>query len=276
MESDLEESFPKMGLTKGSVDISDKVFGELTALYRTINHVQPSGTTKSRWVCKCSCGKIKVVQYYNLKSGATTSCGRCKSENSKVFKITDIKGVRYGYDNEDIDTYGNTRHGQSKKRIFYIWLGMLTRCFNEDNKAFPYYGGRGITVCERWLNLKNFIEDNEGSCGEDLSLDRVDGEGNYCPENTRWIPLPQQSQNTAPKHWGKVKYKGVCWSLTKNKYRANCYLEGKQTHLGFFDNAVDAALEYDSFVTANKDIYWLNRDHFPEVMDKYLQERKYR
>lgn len=263
----MEKEYPRVHLGKGSKDITNKRFGKLLALYRTENKIQPNGTTKSMWVCECDCGSTKPIMYSSLHAGYSVSCGKCKSKGEVPFSVLSIEGVTYGCEVEA--GYGNHKHGQSTKRIFHIWCGMLYRCYNSNSKAYPYYGGKGIRVCDRWLNMSNFIQDNEHLCGDGLSIDRIDCDKGYCPENTRWIPLNKQTQNTSPKHWDTVKYKGVCWSKSKLRYRTNCYFKGKQTHLGFFDCPVEAALCYDDFVSKNKSFNWLNRDHFPEVMEKY-------
>lgn len=263
--------FPEKPLAWNSVDITGKVYGKLTALYRTDNFTQPNGTTKSMWVCSCECGNYKPMMYCNLKANNVSSCGKCTNNDKAVFKITNVEGVCYGKK----EGIGNTKHGLSGHRLYQSWVGIINRCYDVDFKGYSYYGGKGIKVCDRWLNLDNFMEDNLPRYKEGLTLDRIDTFGNYCLENTRWITLGEQSINTGPKHWGKVKYKGVCWSDAKDSYRANLYYNSRQTHLGFFSCPIEAALRYDEVAEREKgELAWLNRNSFPEVMEAYNSKKE--
>lgn len=267
---ELKGRFPEKPLGKKSIDITGNVYGKLTALYRTENFKQPNGTVKSMWLCSCECGNYKPVMYCNLKANNISSCGKCANNVKRVFRVADVEGVTYG----KREGMGNTKHGLSHHPLYTPWVGVIKRCYDKEFSGYKYYGGKGVSVCGRWLNLENFIEDNLPQYREGLTLDRVDTAGDYCPENTRWITLAEQSINTGPKHWGKVKYKGVCWSETKEAYRANLFYNGKQTHLGFFSCPIDAALKYDEVVEREKgSLAWLNRNFFSEVMEAFnLQE----
>ena len=91
--------------------------------------------------------------------------------------------------------HGNTKHGMKGTRIYSIWTGMKTRCLNKNHTWFKHYGGRGIKVCEKWLNFVGFYEDMRKNYSKDLTLDRIDPSGNYCKENCRWATKLQQSNN---------------------------------------------------------------------------------
>lgn len=100
----------------------------------------------------------------------------------------------------------NTCRGLSKTRIHAIWTTMLQRCNNENNPVYHSYGGRGIKVCERWLDFNNFYDDMIGSYSDNLTIDRIDCNGDYCKENCRWATRTQQGRNT--RKCLRIKYHG--------------------------------------------------------------------
>lgn len=147
---------------------------------------------KTQWLCKCNCGKRVVVTGSRLKNGNTKSCG--------CLRLDKLIGT-------------STKHGHAKKnkksRIYRIWIHMIQRCVNPNNKKYPRYGGRGIGVCERWKRFENFLEDMGKLPTEDYSIDRIDNNGNYSMSNCRWETCEQQSRNTSKNrlitHDGKSK-----------------------------------------------------------------------
>ena len=126
------------------------------------------------WLCSCDCGGSSVVAAFRIKQNRTRSCGCLARERSSKRMKT---------------------HGMSKHRLFPIWDGMMGRCYRKHNQAYYRYGGRGISVCERWHDVSKFIADNEDSYQDGLSLDRIDNDGAYSPENTRWVNNVEQSRN---------------------------------------------------------------------------------
>lgn len=159
-------------------DITNKKFGRLTA-------IEVVGTTrdgKAQWECLCECGKLTTVTGKNLRNGNTVSCGCKKKEGS------------------------HTTHGMSKgkNRIYTIWQGMRTRCNYKKAINYHNYGGRGIKVCERWDNFKNFQDDMEKSHIEHLkkhgenntTLDRIDNSKGYFPKNCKWSTRREQYFNS--------------------------------------------------------------------------------
>lgn len=151
-------------------DISGHVFGRLTVISRAEN----SGR-KVRWICKCACGNETIVAGNHLRSGSTVSCGCFAAESTKNRSFI---------------------HGKTNSTEYKSWSGMKQRCTNMRNAEFHLYGGRGISVCERWLDsFENFFNDM-GRKPKGTSLDRINTNSNYCPENCRWATDEQQNNNT--------------------------------------------------------------------------------
>lgn len=154
-----------------AIDLTGQKFGRLTVLERAENK---NGYV--RWKCRCDCGNEKIVMSYQLRKGGTQSCGCLQKERTAEAHKT---------------------HGLYHSRLHRTWTGMKARCFNPNLKAFPYYGGRGITVCEEWKNNFQAFYDWAMSNGyeENLTLDRIDNNDNYCPENCRWVTMAKQNAN---------------------------------------------------------------------------------
>ena len=150
-------------------DLTGRTFGQLTVLGY-------AGTVGARatWRCGCACGGSVVVRGTNLLSGNSTSCG-CTHR-------------RAGQD------HPNTKHGQAGTALYLVWGNMHTRCYNPKNKAFAHYGARGVSVCQRWASFENFIADM-GPRPAGYTLERVDVNGNYTPDNCVWASWHTQQRN---------------------------------------------------------------------------------
>jgi len=168
-----------------SVDFTGKRFGRLTVIARS--------KTQYCWICKCDCGKTIDVKHGNLQSGHTKSCGcLSKDTTAKTFKT----------------------HGMSHNRLFSIWCGMRQRCTDKNCKSFPRYGGRGITVCPEWLDFVPFYEWAITNGYKDgLSIDRIDNNLGYSPDNCRWADKIQQNNNTSANH--KIIFNGETHTLAE-------------------------------------------------------------
>lgn len=149
-------------------------FHRLVVLSETTPAVSSAGSVNYRWKCKCDCGTELSVHAGSLTSGNTKSCGCFRREECKKRQTT---------------------HGMTGKSEYFIWRTMRDRCRNTKSKAWPYYGGRGIMVCERWLKFENFLEDM-GMRPNHATLDRIDNSGNYEPSNCRWTTRVTQARNT--------------------------------------------------------------------------------
>jgi hypothetical protein len=154
-------------------DLSGRVFNRLLVIRKAIK-TDPSADTK--YVCECSCGRITIVLRGSLVRGDTSSCG-CRLEEVRS------RGA-------------NLRHGLAGSVEYGVWSNMISRCFNRGVISFPNYGGRGITVCERWrLSFEAFYEDIGPRPGPEYSIERRDVNGNYEPGNCRWATKAEQSRN---------------------------------------------------------------------------------
>ncbi|OQW38100.1 MAG: hypothetical protein A4E20_04820 [Nitrospira sp. SG-bin2] len=155
------------------VDLAGQKFGRLTPIQRI-------GTDRfgsALWLCKCDCGADAAASSQNMRAGNTSSCG-C-------------------YLNEKISALGRSKRKHYAKGTpeYTCWKAIRYRCLNPSAKAYPRYGGRGIKVCERWSDFKNFLADMGTHPGSGYSLDRINPDGDYEPSNCRWSNWKEQQNN---------------------------------------------------------------------------------
>lgn len=156
-------------------DLTGRLFGRLTV-------IKYSRTNKGQaiWLCRCSCGAEKEVTATHLLSGRVVSCGCFRNEmNSKRMK------------------WQSKKHGMSRSLIYKKYRGMLDRCYNRKNAFYERYGGRGITVCQEWKNdfMKFYEWSMDNGYVDGLSIDRIDNNKGYSPDNCRFVPLRNQQNN---------------------------------------------------------------------------------
>lgn len=162
-------------------DLTGKQYGRLRVVARA-----PTVNKRTKWVCVCDCGKELEVEAYNLKTGHTTSCGCAKKEIAAKL---------------------HTTHGMRHTRLYRILHDMKNRCYRKSYHAFNHYGGRGITVCDEWLNSFEAFRDWALANGyaDNLTIDRIDNDKGYSPDNCRWVTMAEQNRNKRAKNGQKIK-----------------------------------------------------------------------
>ena len=194
-----------------------------------------SSKQKSRYgIYKCGfCGTEFKANTNDVVQGKTRSCG-CYSKRraSETHKT----------------------HGLGSTRLYNIWADIKKRTLNPKNKRYSDYGGRGITICEEWLDVQNFYnwaitngyEEDKG-----LSIDRIDNDGNYCPENCRWTTSIIQNRNKRIHKNNISGYKGVYFNKNTGKYQAQIVVNNKKIYLGSFLTPVEGAIAYNNYIIEN-------------------------
>lgn len=174
-------SFCYLQIMGNFIDLTGRVYGKLTVIsfYGMINK-------GSHWLCKCTCGRLCTPRGSSLTFGSSKSCGDCIHET----------------------------HGMSKSKEFSSWTSMINRCYNHNNDNYYRYGGRGITVCNRWVSsFENFFLDMGHAPSSKHSIDRKNNDGNYELLNCRWATVKEQSNNTSRNLF--IEYKGQTKTLTQ-------------------------------------------------------------
>lgn len=182
------------------IDLSGQRFGRLTVIGRAENR-----RGRTAWDCKCDCGKHVVVTAHELRSDKTKSCGCLKVDCGKTVNLT---------------------HGMSYTRLHRIWDGMKQRCYNKNASRYGIYGKRGIVVCDEWRDSFETFKDWALANGytDELSIDRIDSNGNYCPENCRWADKVTQANNLRGNHL--ITYNGE--TRTMSQWAAEFNLDSRR------------------------------------------------
>ena len=186
-------------------------------------------------IYKCGfCGTNFKANIYDIKSKNTKSCGCYKKRRT-------------------IETHKT--HGLGYTRLYTVRAEIKNRTLNTKHKHYNGYGGRGITICEEWKNdfmsfynwaMENGYEENKG-----LSIDRIDNDGNYCPENCRWVTQTIQCRNQRMQKNNKTGYRGVSFVKARNKYVTYIGINSKLIHLGHFLTPVEGAIAYNNYIIEN-------------------------
>lgn len=152
-------------------DLTGRRFGRLTVMQRATENTKHG---RARWTCKCDCGNIITTSGNCLLKGHTKSCGCAVHDNKPLYK-----------------------HGLSKTRLHYIWRAMKDRCYNPKNSHYKSYGERGISLCDDWNNdfVSFYMWAINSGYREGLSIDRIDNEKGYSPDNCKWSTDIEQANN---------------------------------------------------------------------------------
>lgn len=177
------------------IDLTGQKFGRLTVVERGEN----ANDGHTRWKCSCECGSNKIVLAIakDLKKGHTKSCGCIQRE----------KAILAGKSKKT--------HGKTNTRLFNIWHGMKQRCYDKTSCSYELYGKRGIRICDEWCNSFQAFYDwsMQNGYAENLSIDRIDINGNYSPDNCRWTTMKVQQNNKRNNRL--VTYKGETLTVTQ-------------------------------------------------------------
>jgi hypothetical protein len=195
-------------------DLTGAKFGKLTV----ISFGGRAGKYKSiRWNCICSCGATTTTYASSLLSGGSKSCGCLRKETKPTL-----------------------RHGKSHTKEHRIWSHMKGRCQNPTDHKYHDYGGRGITVCERWQIFENFFEDMGQAPAPRHSIDRINNDGNYEPTNCRWATPTQQARNQRTRKNNKTGIMGVRMDEASGLWRSDIGVNKKVVIVGYYDDFFSA------------------------------------
>lgn len=172
-----------------ALDLINQKFGKLTVLEKTGRKGE-----KVMWKCQCDCGNFVFVPTFVLRGGKSKSCGCLKSERM----------IEH-----------NTKHNLCQTKLYRIWKGIKQRCLNANHKQYNDYGGRGITICDDWKNdyLSFYNWSIQNGYAENLTIDRIDNNGNYEPLNCRWVDRKIQNNNSRHNHL--ITYNGKTLTISQ-------------------------------------------------------------
>ena len=195
-------------------------------------HTEKSKQKRRFGIYKCGfCGEEFRTQIKNVKNGNTKSCG--------CYHKRRVKEV-------------NTKHGLEATRLYNIWRDIKMRTLNPECKSYKDYGGRGITLFDEWLDIHNFYNwAVSNGYSDELSIDRIDNEGNYCPENCRWVSSSIQNRNKRIPKSNTSGFKGVYLNKKTNKYVSRINVNKNNIYLGSFPTAVEAGIAYNNYIIEN-------------------------
>jgi len=152
------------------IDLTGKQFGLLTVRSRSTEKA-----IRVKWLCICKCGNEVVVEGQHLRNGATISCG--------CYHKADLSKRR-------------RKHGYSETRLYGLWYGIKCRCLVENHTSYAYYGGRGISICDEWLDFMNFRDwALSNGYSDNLEIDRINNDIGYKPDNCRWVTHAENMKN---------------------------------------------------------------------------------
>ena len=206
-------------------DLTGQRFGRLTV----IEYYGKAKDGHSIWVCKCDCGNTKNINARSLKTKNTISCGCFHTEIRK-----NKKGYKCNF----------YKHGKTNTRLYNIWHSMKSRCCNIKDKNYKYYGGRDIKICNEWLkdfmNFYNWAMEN--GYKDNLTIDRINNNGNYEPNNCRWVNIKIQSNNRRNNHY--ITYNGQTHTISEWSNITNIKADTIAKRLNTYNWTIEKTLTY--------------------------------
>lgn len=206
-------------------DLTGQKFGRLTVLQYEYFKLYKNRTKHYYWRCRCECGNEKIINGISLKKGVTKSCGCLQKEQT---------------------SNKNKTHGLTDSRLFIIWANIKARCYNKNNPSYKNYGNRGIKMYQEWLNdFMNFYNwAITNGYKENLTIDRIDVNGNYEPNNCRWITNKEQQNNRRNNHY--VTYNNETHTLAEWAKITNIKYSTLERRLNKYKWTITRALNIDN------------------------------
>lgn len=208
------------------------IYGRMAIVKEIAPHIYPPDKKSRKMLCQCVCGNEVKVQLRSLNRGKTKSCG-CfqKKQVSNLF----------------------AKHRLSRHPIYKAWVSIKDRCYNTNKPTFKYWGGRGITVCQQWLDdFKSFYDwAMANGYQEGLQIDRIDNDQGYSPDNCRFVTPRENSLNRRIPSNNTSGYRWVSYRKSNNKWCAQVRVKDKNIHIGYYSTAEDAAIAYNEYVIEN-------------------------
>lgn len=228
-------------MTKAQKEFIGKRFGRLTVISLNEEKIKEekrkNNKTRIYYNCLCDCGNTTIAEKGKLKNGNTKSCG-CLHHDVVSKMLT---------------THGDSRNGKNK-RLYSIYKNMKNRCYNKNGQDYNYYGGKGVIICDEWMNdyinFKNWSLSNGYS--DNLTIDRINVNGNYEPSNCRWVDMKTQMNNTTQNHM--ITYNGEIKTMIE-------WSEILDIPYGVIKNAINKRkMTFDSFIKNYKPRYNTRKD----------------
>ena len=228
----------KLEKTEEIKDMTPKLIGKTWRKYPTEKSAQLA--TYGLYECQYCKNTFEAI-FNNVKRGNTKSCG-CFA------------------------TKLNITHGISQNKFYQTWYGMLQRCTNSIREDYKYYGARGVVVCEEWLDVRNFVAWSESTYPniEGYTLDRINNDKGYSPENCRWVDRATQGLNQRMKKNNTSGYVGICWNNKNNNWMAKIKSGDLYIYIGSFHAKEEAVLARDNYIVENKLPHKLSTDYMKD------------
>ena len=202
----------------------------LVVIKQDEDYISPNEKHYARWLCECSCEEKNLISVLgsHLRSGAIQSCG-CLGKERRANV--------------------NAKHGKTNTRIYNVWKSMKNRCYNPNSEFYYCYGGKGVTMCNEWKedfeSFYNWSMNNgykEDAPFMECTIDRIDVNGNYCPENCQWTNKFVQAMNHSIQKNNTSGVRGVKWDSEAKKWYAQISIHNHRIYLGRFRDKNDAII----------------------------------